>query len=60
MKEDQIVSAFEKINKDFGGVDILINNAGIGIPTAAKGVWCVYFTVVPINYTYTASLNISE
>uniref|UniRef100_A0A1L8E4Y4 Putative dehydrogenase n=1 Tax=Nyssomyia neivai TaxID=330878 RepID=A0A1L8E4Y4_9DIPT len=29
-KEEEIVATFAKITEDFGGVDILINNAGIG------------------------------
>lgn len=35
-KEDEIVAAFDKIKKDVGGVDVLVNNAGIGIPTFVK------------------------
>lgn len=36
-KETDIVAAFDKINNDVGGVDILINNAGSAIPTFVKG-----------------------
>lgn len=27
--EDQVVEMFEKINADVGGIDVLINNAGL-------------------------------
>lgn len=49
LKEDQIVSAFEKINTNFGGVDFLINNAGIGIPTLAQGVYTIVRTSINIT-----------
>jgi glucose 1-dehydrogenase len=34
-KEDDIVEMFAEVKKEFGGLDILINNAGIQIPGAA-------------------------
>lgn len=36
-KENEILAAFDKIKKDVGGVDVLINNAGIGLQTFVKG-----------------------
>lgn len=36
-KESEIVAAFDNIKKNIGGVDIMINNAGIGTPTLVKG-----------------------
>ena len=48
-KEDQILSMFEKIKTQFGGVDVCVNNAGLGhnapLLTGSTEMWREMFDV---------------
>lgn len=42
--ENEIASAFDRVEKDFGGVDILVNNAGIMKMESVIGIFFLYIT----------------
>lgn len=35
--ENDILKAFDNVEKNFGGVDVLVNNAGLGLPGTIGG-----------------------
>lgn len=43
--EEDVVAAFSMVNREIGGVDVLVNSAGVGYTTLVKG-WCACFLTV--------------